>query len=92
MIRAGGFTSGREIRRVRTETEAAAYLEDLLPPAARPGFVGRHSTPAHRAVSRTQAISSTLAQRASVGSTEASASRPARVGVVGPKHLRAIMV
>src|SRR5262249_13229411 len=30
--------------------------------------------------------------RASVGSTEASASLPTRFGVVGPKHLRAILV
>src|SRR5262245_28880672 len=33
-----------------------------------------------------------MSLRASVGSTEASASPLARVGVVGPKHLRAIMV
>jgi hypothetical protein len=66
MIRAGGFTSGREIRRFRTEAEAAANLDYLVPPRLGPGFVGRHSTPAQQAVSRTQAISSTLAQRASV--------------------------
>ena len=36
MILAGGFTSGREIRRVRTETEAAANLDYLVPPTTRP--------------------------------------------------------
>jgi hypothetical protein len=45
MILAGGFSSGHEIRRIRTETEAAANLDYLLPLTARPGFVGRHSTP-----------------------------------------------
>jgi hypothetical protein len=72
MILAGGFSSGREIRRIRTETETTANLDDLVPPTARPWLCGRHSTPAQQAVSRTQTISSTLAQRASVGSTEAS--------------------
>ncbi len=32
---AGGLTSGREIRSFGTETEAAANLDQLLPPAAR---------------------------------------------------------
>jgi hypothetical protein len=35
IILAGGFSSGREIRRIRTETEAAANFDDLLPPTAR---------------------------------------------------------
>ena len=35
MILAGGFTSGREIRRIRTETEAAPNVDYLLPPTAR---------------------------------------------------------
>jgi hypothetical protein len=36
IIPASGFTSGREIRRFRTETEAAANLDDPLPPTAGP--------------------------------------------------------
>jgi hypothetical protein len=44
--------------------------------------MGRHSTPARQAVSRTETISSTSAQRASVGSTEAAKDAVARVGVI----------
>ena len=37
---AGGFTSGREIRSFGTKTEAAANLDQLLPPAAGPRLCG----------------------------------------------------
>jgi hypothetical protein len=40
MILAGGFTSGREIRRFRTEAEAAANLDYLVPPTTRPWLSG----------------------------------------------------
>jgi hypothetical protein len=40
MILVGGFTSGREIRRFRTETEVAANLDYLVPPTARPWLCG----------------------------------------------------
>jgi hypothetical protein len=40
LILAGGSTSGREIRRIRTETEVAVNLDDLLPPNARPWLCG----------------------------------------------------
>jgi hypothetical protein len=40
MIFAGGLTSGREVRRIRTETEVALSLDDLLPPTARPWLCG----------------------------------------------------
>jgi hypothetical protein len=63
-----GFTSGREICWIRTETEAATNLDYRLPLTVRADFVGRLSAPAQRSVSRTQTISSTLAQHASVGS------------------------
>ena len=48
----------------------------------RPGLAGRPIGPARQAGGRTQAIPFTLAQRASVGSTEASNGRLARAGVI----------
>src|SRR5262249_25760892 len=52
----------------------------------RPRLVGRHFDPARQACGQTQTTPLTLAQRAPVGSTEASASLLARFGVVGPKR------
>jgi hypothetical protein len=40
MILAGGFTSGREIRRIRTDAKAAPNLNYLVPPTARPWLCG----------------------------------------------------